>query len=84
MTDECNHEICEKVRQLMSEYLDDELRGAVFEEVRLHLERCPDCELEVDTVKKTIRLYRAAPQAEVPVDIRIRLQDVIRRAREQG
>ena len=82
MSDECSHEICEKIRRLLSEYLDDELRGAILEEVRIHLERCPDCELEVDSIKKTIRLYREASCDDVPVDVRIRLQDVIKRARE--
>ncbi|MCA9750946.1 MAG: zf-HC2 domain-containing protein [Gemmatimonadetes bacterium] len=84
MSENCPRQVCERVRQLLSELLDDELRGVVLEEVRTHLRDCPDCVLEVDSVKKTIRLYRQCSCQDVPVDIRIRLQDVIRRAREQG
>ncbi len=80
---DCQGDDCRKVRELLTEYLDEELQEVVLREVNAHLEGCPDCHLHVDSVKKVIRLYRAATETDVPVDIRIRLQDVIRRARSE-
>ncbi|MBZ0268605.1 zf-HC2 domain-containing protein [bacterium] len=84
MTDECRHGDCAKVKALLSEYLDEELQGEVLLELNDHIRKCPDCHLNVDSVRKVIRLYRAATETECPVDIRIRLEDVIRRARTES
>ncbi|GJM43587.1 MAG: hypothetical protein DHS20C21_04290 [Gemmatimonadota bacterium] len=83
MSDECRHEDCKKVNDLLSEFLDEELKGAVLLELKEHIEKCPDCHLNVDSVRKVIRLYRDATECDCPVDIQIRLKDVIRRAREE-
>ncbi len=85
MSDEkgCQSEDCQKVRELLGEYLDAE-REAILREVDKHLKDCPDCHLHVDSVKKVIRLYRESSESDVPVDIRIRLQDVIKKARAEG
>jgi len=73
---------CRKVHELLSEYLDEELKEAVLRDLESHLDACPDCVLQVDSVKKVIRLYRESTAESMPVDIRIRLQDVLKRARE--
>ena len=75
---------CKKVQQLLSEYLDDELKEVICDDIRQHLHDCPDCLVQVDSVKKVIRLYRGATDTECPVDIQIRLQDVLKKAREEG
>jgi anti-sigma factor RsiW len=86
MTGRCGHgdEECRKLRELLSDYVDADLREVVRGELDRHLEECPDCHLQVDSVRKVIRLYRVSSRESVPFDVRIRLQDVIRRAREQG
>ena len=85
MTDDCKHdENCRKVHELLGEYLDEDLKSAVCRELEKHMIDCPDCRVHVDSVKKVIRLYRDATEGSLPVDIRIRLQDVIQRAREEG
>ena len=85
MSEEHKHGECDcaRVKELLSEYLDEELQGEVLRELNVHLENCPDCNLNVDSVRKVIRLYREATETECPVDIRIRLEDVIRRARAE-
>lgn len=83
MTDGCQgNEDCRKLHELLSDYLDHELKDAVCRELDKHLEDCPDCQVHVDSVRKVIHLYRQATPEQLPVDIRIRLQDVIRRARD--
>lgn len=85
MTDDCKHdETCRKLHELLGDYLDEELKDAVCRELEKHLDDCPDCRVHVDSVKKVIRLYREATEESLPVDIRIRLQDVLQKAREQG
>ena len=85
MTDECRgNPDCEKVHRLLGDYLDDELKAVVCEELERHMGECPDCRVHVDSVKKVIRLYREASEQGLPVDIRIRLQDVLKAARDTG
>ena len=82
MTGHCADDECRKLRELLSEYVDADLREAVQRELDRHLEECPDCHLHVDSVRKVIRLFREASMDDMPYDVRIRLRDVIRRARE--
>jgi RNA polymerase sigma-70 factor (ECF subfamily) len=72
------------VQELLSDYLDDDLKEAVCENVQKHLKDCPDCMIHVDSVKKVIRLYREATDTSMPVDIQIRLHDVLKKAREES
>ena len=73
---------CGKIKELLGDYLDEELQAVVMQELEEHLEDCPDCQIQVDSVKKVIRLYRKCTPDSMPIDIQIRLQDVIKRARE--
>jgi anti-sigma factor (TIGR02949 family) len=82
MTGHCGDDECRKLRELLSEYVDADLRDAVLRELDRHLEQCPDCHVHVDSVRKVIRLFREVSADAVPFDVRIRLRDVIRRARE--
>ena len=75
---------CKKVQELLSEYLDDDLKEAVCEDIQKHLGDCPDCQVHVDSVQKVIHLYREATDTECPVDIQIRLQDVLKKARDES
>ena len=85
MTGDCHKhgEDCRKVHELLGDYLDQDLRNALCKELEKHMDDCPDCRVHVDSVKKVIRLYRTSEGDELPVDIRIRLQDVIARARRE-
>lgn len=75
---------CKKVQKLLSDFLDDDLKEAVCEDIQKHLDDCPDCMVQVDSVKKVIRLFREATDTKMPVDIQIRLHDVLKRAREES
>lgn len=82
MTGGCQHgDDCRKVHELLGDYLDQDLRDALCAEIEKHMSDCPDCRVHVDSVRKVIRLYRGCSEEGMPVDIRIRLQDVIARAR---
>ncbi len=73
---------CGKIHAMLEDILDKELAAGVYGEVMNHLKKCPDCTLHIDSVKKIIRLYRAAGETKAPVNIKINLQDILARARE--
>lgn len=71
---------CEEVLSQLSDYLDDEAREELCRAIEAHLHACHDCQVEVDTIKKTILLYRAERPMETPVAVSGRLQSALSRA----
>lgn len=73
---------CESVLEQMSEYVDAETRAELREAIQDHLARCQDCQIKVDTVKKTILLYQSGSMVELPIRANASLSAVL--AREYG
>lgn len=61
---------CERVRALLSDYLDGELSPAGTAGVRGHLRACPTCEREHEALRRTVQLIAAHGRQTVPVDCR--------------
>jgi len=59
-------------------YIDGDQEAAICAEVEAHLAVCPDCRVLVDTVRKTISLYRSEAPGELPPDVEGRLFRVLR------
>ncbi len=55
---------CDKVREWLSPYLDDELDAGERQRVESHLESCQSCREEYDSLQKTISLVRRMPVIE--------------------
>jgi predicted anti-sigma-YlaC factor YlaD len=68
---------CREVIRELSSYLDGELTSEAMAELDLHLRRCEDCRLVVDTVRKTIDIYCKAEPVPLPDDVRARLHDAL-------
>lgn len=64
---------CEEVLEQLSDYLDEDARAELCEAIEQHLSRCHDCQVEVDTIKKTILLYQADRFVEMPATVSTRL-----------
>jgi anti-sigma factor RsiW len=67
---------CQEIKQQLSGYLDGELDAAVCAELERHLRDCDNCRVVVDTVRKTILLYReyargSAPKSPLPKLVRL-------------
>ena len=71
---------CNDVLELMGDYLDEELRAELRQAIDQHLHGCRDCQLEVDTVHKTVMLYRADRHIATPLVVSVRLQESLARA----
>jgi RNA polymerase sigma-70 factor (ECF subfamily) len=57
---------CKEVFNHICENLDEKMDSPRCREIRRHLDRCPNCVAYLDSLKKTIRLYRAYPQPRLP------------------
>ena len=75
---------CIEVIEQLADYLDEDARADLREAINEHLTRCPNCRIEVETVRRTVILYQAERQVETPKAITLRLDDVLKRAYRQG
>ena len=67
------HGNCRHLLDDLSDFLDGEASAEVCAEIERHLADCENCRAVVDTLHKTIVLYRELPQPELPQDARQRL-----------
>jgi len=68
---------CGEMLGALSDYIDGELEARLCAEIEAHMEGCPDCKVMVDTLRKTVVLYRTRGQTKVPDDVRSRLYAVL-------
>jgi predicted anti-sigma-YlaC factor YlaD len=65
---------CRHMLESLSDFVNNELADEICSEINRHLEECPDCQIVVDTLRKTVYLYRTtAEPPPVPEDVRQRL-----------
>ena len=68
MAHDCRHLLGD-----LSAYLDGDAVPDICAEIEQHLRDCEDCRVVVDTLRRTITLYRAQPAPQLPDDARSRL-----------
>jgi len=68
---------CQDLKLQLSGFIDGELDDTICQEIMRHLESCDNCRVMVDTLKKTIVLYREEPRESVPADMHKRLLQVL-------
>jgi len=65
---------CRQLLFYLSDYIDGDLDDSLCAEIEQHLQGCKNCNIVVDTMKKTIELYQETQEGEqLPEDIRRRL-----------
>lgn len=57
---------CERIREMFSPYIDEQLSPLERDMVRCHLEVCEDCRRELESLKLTVDLLRRLPPAPLP------------------
>jgi anti-sigma factor RsiW len=73
-----NHEhSCPDILAPLMEYISGEAAESLCAQIEAHLSECENCRVAVDTVKKTILLYRSTAATELPDDVRRRLYHVL-------
>ena len=57
---------CEDLLKAINEYVDGNIDPAVCDEFRGHLEKCNPCQVVVDNVRHTIKLFQAGKPFDLP------------------
>jgi anti-sigma factor RsiW len=69
---------CPDLIHELSDYIDGVVAADICSEIERHLQDCPDCKVMVDTLNKTITLYREREtHTGLPDDVRKRLYHVL-------
>jgi anti-sigma factor RsiW len=77
----CSEDKHQDSRELLSalcDYVDGELEPALCAKLEAHLAECPDCRVLVDTLRRTIVLYRTQSRPAVPDEVKARLYRVLK------
>ena len=75
---------CGKLKELLPDYLDNELQEQICRELRAHLDDCEDCRIFVKTVEITIVLYKHCPDRDMPQEVSIDLRERLRLKLKEG
>jgi anti-sigma factor RsiW len=68
---------CRGIIYELSSYLDGDLGPDAIVEMEIHLARCEDCRVIVDTTRKTIEIYCHAEPVPLPEDFAARLHEAL-------
>ncbi len=68
---------CQELKAQLSDYIDGELDAGLCAELERHLAGCDNCRIVVDTLRKTILLYRDYGAASMPTGAHERLIHVL-------
>jgi predicted anti-sigma-YlaC factor YlaD len=68
---------CQEMLGALSDFIDGELQAQLCAEIEAHMRECPDCRVMVDTLRKTVMLYRTYGQSQMPDDVQHRLYAVL-------
>ncbi len=70
---------CKDILEKLSEYLDGELDPKLCQDLERHMEDCHPCLVFVNTLKKTITLYKFASSEPLPKEVHLRLHDYLKK-----
>ena len=69
---------CPEILDHICEELDTKISSAKCREIKRHLSQCPNCTAYLNSLKKTIRLYKTYPDKKVPQKTREQLFAVLK------
>ncbi len=75
---------CSDVYRYICANLDENLDSARCRQIKRHIAECPDCSAYLDSLRKTIFLYRTYPTPTIPRSVHKRLFKVIRTVESEG
>ncbi len=69
---------CQDLLAIVNQYVDGEVDPKVCEHFEQHLAGCNPCQVVVDTVRRTITLYKGAEVYEMPLAFKQRLHATLK------
>lgn len=73
MSEKHAHRDCSHLLAGLSAYIDGEAEAALCAEIEQHLAACENCRVVVDTLRRTVLLYREEQPAPLPEGVKLRL-----------
>jgi anti-sigma factor RsiW len=64
---------CHDLLRSLSDYVDGTLDESICAEIEKHMAECDRCHIVIDTLRKTVELYRTLPAPPLPDDVHKRL-----------
>ncbi len=64
---------CREMLESISDYVDGSLQSELCRLLEVHMAGCEDCQVVVDTMRKTVELYQADRKREIPDEVKRRL-----------
>jgi anti-sigma factor RsiW len=71
---------CKELLAALNEYVDGDLDPGICAAFEEHLKGCNPCQIVVDNIRRTIRLYKAGEPYELPAEFH---EQLCRRLRER-
>ena len=68
---------CEELLKALNEYVDDEGLSAACQEFAEHLSGCNPCQIVVDNIRNTIKLYQHGQPYPIPAAFSARLHQAL-------
>ena len=68
---------CHDLLRDLSAYLDGEAEQQLCAEIERHMHNCANCRAVVNTLDRTVTLYRDLPTPELPTELQTRLLRVL-------
>lgn len=68
---------CQRYLASLSDYVEGDLSPELCEELEAHMAICDNCRIVVNTLTKTISLYRQLPTPDLPNAVKERLYTVL-------
>lgn len=75
---------CRDLLGQLSDYIDGELEEELCAQIEQHMAGCDNCRIMIDTLRKTIILYKTQPQANVPDRVHEELVKMLDLDKRQG
>lgn len=68
---------CLKTLEQICAELGEDINSPICKEIQEHLDECPKCCAEVDSIRKTVKLYQCLYDNDVPNEVDQRLWKVL-------
>jgi anti-sigma factor RsiW len=69
---------CDELLRQLNEYVDGNLEPGACDDFRAHLSECGPCQVVVDNIRKTIRIFKNGREVELPENCRLKLHTVLK------
>jgi anti-sigma factor RsiW len=76
---ECHGPECKEILDKLSDYIDGELDPKICRDLEEHMKDCNPCLLFIDSLKKTITLYKYAAAEPLPKEVHLRLHEYLKK-----